>query len=133
MPAQVRIDQATFRRLVTDPNGKIGQAMRAIGAEGRQIMREEVGVDTGNLRDRIVHRTSSTGGTLVTVIGVQGVPYAVMHHQGTRPHIIRPRRAGGRLVFVIDGRRIFARQVNHPGTEPNPYLHRTLARLKGRH
>lgn len=37
---------------------------------------------------------------------------------GTRPHVILPRR-GTYLVFPgRDGRLVFARQVNHPGTRP---------------
>lgn len=34
---------------------------------------------------------------------------------GTRPHVIRPRRKKV-LRFVVDGRVVFARRVNHPGT-----------------
>lgn len=34
---------------------------------------------------------------------------------GTRPHVIRPRRAKV-LRFVVGGRVVYARKVNHPGT-----------------
>jgi len=49
--------------------------------------------------------------------------YAAFVSLGTRPHQIRPRNAkvlpfpGGQL-----GGMVFAAVVNHPGTQPNPYL-----------
>ena len=49
--------------------------------------------------------------------------YAKFVSLGTRPHQIRPRNAkvlpfpGGQL-----GGMVFAAVVNHPGTQPNPYL-----------
>lgn len=47
-----------------------------------------------------------------------------MVHGGTRPHIIRPRKAGGRLVFfwAKAGRTVVLKQVNHPGTQGIPFL-----------
>lgn len=51
--------------------------------------------------------------------------------RGTRPHMIYPRRAK-RLRFYWDkkGRIVYAKQVSHPGTAPNPFtirgLHRAL-------
>lgn len=36
--------------------------------------------------------------------------------EGTPPHIIKPRKAGGFLHFFIESGEIFTRQVFHPGT-----------------
>lgn len=44
---------------------------------------------------------------------------------GTRPHIIRPRRARA-LRFEVDGRVVFSAFVRHPGTRPNNFLARAL-------
>ena len=44
---------------------------------------------------------------------------------GTRPHIIRPRRAKA-LRFDVGGRVVFAAVVHRPGTKPNPFLQRAL-------
>lgn len=49
---------------------------------------------------------------------------------GTRPHEIRPVKAGA-LVFRIGARLIFAQKVNHPGTKPNRYDKRALAKTSG--
>jgi hypothetical protein len=51
--------------------------------------------------------------------------YALYQSQGTRPHIIQAKR-GKSLRFIVAGRTVFARRVNHPGTRPNPYLTRHL-------
>ena len=55
-----------------------------------------------------------------------GVGYAVFHHEGTKPHEIRPRRPGGVLKFRTRGIVVFATRVWHPGTTPAKYLTRWL-------
>lgn len=54
--------------------------------------------------------------------------YAKVHHEGSRPHVIVPRRRGGVLRFwwAKVGRIVYRKRVNHPGTRPNPYLTRWL-------
>jgi hypothetical protein len=49
--------------------------------------------------------------------------YAAFVSLGTRPHEIRPRN-GKALAFPGGqlGGMVFAAVVNHPGTQPNPYL-----------
>lgn len=53
------------------------------------------------------------------------VEYAPFVHDGTRPHIIRPRRAQA-LRFAVGGRIVYARRVRHPGTRARPFLDRAL-------
>jgi hypothetical protein len=53
------------------------------------------------------------------------VEYAQMVHDGTRPHVIRPRNAQV-LRFRVGGQVVFARVVNHPGTRAQPFLDRAL-------
>jgi hypothetical protein len=52
----------------------------------------------------------------------------LMHHQGTRPHIIVPRRAQT-LRFYSRGRIVYSKLVHHPGTKPNRYLTDNLRRV----
>ena len=53
--------------------------------------------------------------------------YALMVHNGTKPHIIRPKSPGRRLKFRgRTGTMVYARKVNHPGTAANPFLERAL-------
>jgi hypothetical protein len=71
-----------------------------------------------SLRKRIVPGGSS--GSPTVLVGTD-VPYAIFVHQGTRPHIIRPRTKKV-LVFYIGSQKIVARTVHHPGTKPNRFL-----------
>ena len=66
------------------------------------------------------------GGAGVNVASTNAKGYAQYVSSGTRPHVILPKR-GKALRFVIAGRTVFARRVNHPGTRANPYLTRHLA------
>jgi hypothetical protein len=79
----------------------------------------------GNLRDSIVKRMQSPKGTNGVPVGVVGShhPIALIHHEGTRPHVILPRRASA-LRWPGDGPDgfLFAKIVHHPGTRPNRYL-----------
>lgn len=59
-----------------------------------------------------------------------GAPYALMHHEGTKPHKIRPNRAKA-LRFQQRGVVIFRHSVMHPGTKPNPYLSAQLIHFRG--
>lgn len=49
-------------------------------------------------------------------------PHTLLVHNGSPRHFIRPRRAGGRLRFMVGGRLVFARVVDHPGYRGNPFL-----------
>lgn len=83
-------------------------------------------VDTGRLRAsiRLERRRTLLLRTQWTV--GSDVYYAPFVNDGTRPHIIRPRRASV-LRFQVGGQTVYARVVHHPGTKPNPFLDRALA------
>lgn len=53
--------------------------------------------------------------------GGAGLNYAKALEYGSRPHEILPVRAKF-LRFVVDGRVVFARKVNHPGNRPFRYM-----------
>ncbi|WP_235718302.1 hypothetical protein [Mycolicibacterium goodii] len=57
--------------------------------------------------------------------------YALYVHEGTRPHVIRPRRAQA-LRFQVGGRTVFARLVRHPGTRARPFLRNAAMRVAQR-
>jgi len=47
------------------------------------------------------------------------VPYARWHQHGTSPYVIEPKTAKT-LRFMVGGRGVFARRVNHPGLPKRP-------------
>lgn len=106
--------------LLKNPSGAVG---RDLGKRGRKVMiaaKAQVGVKTGALKAsiRITHGREVTG--QFVKIG-SPLSHALMHHEGTKPHIIVPVRAQY-LVFVSGRKLVYAKRVSHPGTKPNRYL-----------
>jgi hypothetical protein len=97
----------------------------------RTIIRakRDVGVKSGALRDSIysTHRGNSTGQYAEVIAPLS---YALAHHNGTRPHIIKPDKAP-QLVFMSKSRLIRTSIVKHPGTKANRFLFKNLDVLAG--
>jgi len=127
---RARLDRSDLTRAIR------GASRAELREAGRQVVnraRVLAPVDTGRLRASIkadpprllTFRPSVTIGS--------NVEYAEFVNDGTRPHIIRPRR-GRALRFVVGGRVVYARVVHHPGTRAQPFLDRALrdvARSRG--
>jgi hypothetical protein len=80
----------------------------------------QVGVKTGALRRSIsaYHLGNSTG----QYVGLRATrPYAYVHHQGSKKHVIEP-RGTNQLIFRGRSGVIATYHVNHPGTKPNRFL-----------
>lgn len=98
--------------------------------EGFRVSQEKAPVDTGELKQ---------SGEIVDTGDVITFRYTADHallvESGTEPHPIEPVDAE-KLVFEIDGETIVTDHVDHPGTEPQPYVQpgfREMARqLRGR-
>lgn len=101
--------------------GTVGQYMHKVANRVAQRARRQVGVDTGRLRASIKFKHIRRAGEAAVKIGAY-TPYARMHHEGTKPHIITPNKPGGQLVFARGSRIIRTNIVRHPGTKPNRYL-----------
>lgn len=86
------------------------------------------GPDAGRLRDSIRYLRRTGEGSVVLEFTAH-TPYASYVIDGTRPHIIRARAA--RYLHWVDagGGDRFAKQVNHPGAEPNRFPERTIGPL----
>lgn len=66
-------------------------------------------------------RTSVTGRITVRA------KYAHFVHDGTRPHVIRPKsKKALKFLWRGKGKVVVLRQVNHPGTRARPWLWRSL-------
>lgn len=59
----------------------------------------------------------------------EGEFYGQFVREGTRPHVIRPRKAKA-LRFEMAGETVYAMQVNHPGTTANQYHKRVMVQLR---
>lgn len=87
----------------------------------------------GTLRDKIVKRVVNGPNGVVVQVGADD-EVALIHHEGTFPHVIASRRRP-LLVFYWPrvGRVVALRSVNHPGTAPNRFLVDSLVVLQGRY
>lgn len=109
--------------------GPVGReiAARALTLEAKAI--SSAGLKTGALKGSISSFFTYHGTELEARVGANPtggtVGYALYHHEGTVPHIIRA-KPGSNLRYVSRGRVRFSPSVKHPGTKPNPYLTRWL-------
>lgn len=120
--ARVRLDRAELNRTIR------GASRSELETSARQVMNRAkvlAPVDTGRLRASIRVESRSFLGLRQRVTIGSDVEYAAMVHDGTRPHIIRPKNAKV-LRFRVGGRVVYARQVRHPGTRARPFLDRAL-------
>lgn len=121
------LNKLAYDQYTQDPDGDVGRFLRRKAVKLQGLARKQVGVRTGRLRKSINYRVVNSGGGLVAIVGSNN-RIALMHHNGTRPHIIRPRRAQT-LRFYSHGRIVYSKLVHHPGTKPNRYLTDNLSRV----
>ena len=110
--------------LVTDRREMMrGQARRFVN-----LAQQEAPKFTGEFANKISYRT--IGGGDVDGFNVYvPKPLGTWILEGTRPHIIRVRRAKFlRFYWPKVGRVVYFKQVNHPGTKANPFLSRAYRR-----
>lgn len=118
----MRVDfyEGVLDRYLNSPNGEVGRYLRMKGNQIMVLSKAMVGMRTGALRSSIHMRHSRDPRGQYVKIG-SSLPYAKMHHEGTRPHMIYPKKAQI-LKFTTKGKTVYAHSVRHPGTRANKYL-----------
>lgn len=121
--ARVRLDRGAIGRVIRQAS------MRELRVVAPQVVNRAkilAPVDTGRLRAAIGPPQYSRTLTFRAQATINvNVDYAKFVHDGTRPHIIRPRRAQA-LRFTVGSQVVYARVVRHPGTRARPFLDRAL-------
>lgn len=122
MAVRVRFepDRAGIASLFT-VRGDVGKFVMTTTRRVLARAKINVNVDTGRLRNSGAARLTVANGRRVTGEIEFTAKYAAMVHDGTRPHVIRPKRAKV-LAFTVGGRKVYATKVHHPGYRGNPYL-----------
>lgn len=115
--ATVRINAAGLAPLVRGVGGA-GQRFLERKAAQVAVLARANSVSNGSISQGIV--VGPVEGNKIKVISTN--IHTLLVHNGSRPHPIFPRRRGGFLRFVVDGRVVYARKVNHPGYKGNPFL-----------
>jgi hypothetical protein len=103
-----------------NPAGTVGLHMKKISRKIVFAAKAQAGVRTGLLKFSIHGTQERTATGQLVKIG-SNLPYALVHHEGSRPHMIRGRN-GGMVRFTQSSRVVYSRAVMHPGTRPNKYL-----------
>lgn len=133
MPVRVsfqvqNLDTAATRMLVGSDGilvQHVARALRAIANRAKIL----APVDYGVLRNSHYTEPPKVSGHKVLGYVGNSAYYASYVHDGTQPHVIRPRNARV-LAWGGDPPTVFARVVHHPGTAPRPWL-ANAARMEG--
>lgn len=124
MSPRLREPNYSIRWMAANQPAELEREMvRAFGLAVRDEARREAPVKTGTLRKSIV---LDKGRVLAKA------PHGLYVHEGTKPHVIRARRAPVLAFRGRDGQMVFRRSVNHPGNKPNPFLRRGMQRVHSR-
>ena len=78
-------------------------------------------VDKGRLKDSIKFRRDGDSSIIISM-----ADYGRNVEWGTPPHIIRPKYKKSLKFKDKSGGDVFAKSVNHPGTDPQPFIRRTI-------
>lgn len=128
----VRMDGQAVARMLNSKNGPAMRHTAEVAERVKDGARRQVGVSdpaqrstsrgqAQHLRDAIVKRFVSDSKGNAVHVG-SDLAHARVHHEGSKPHVIRPVSAQFLRFKASDGRVVFTKRVNHPGTRPNRYL-----------
>lgn len=121
------IRDAAWNEMTNSPTGLVGRDLSRRGRALSLLAKRQVGKKTYALHNSIHYRVVSSSTGLIATVGSSN-RVALMHHRGTRPHIILPKRSST-LRFKSRGRIVYAKVVHHPGTKPNKYLTDNLRKV----
>lgn len=117
------LDRSRVERMLRLPGGMVYRNMeRRVRRVEAEAIRRAPGSVGQHIRASIQR---GPGGEFRGVIR-SSHPASIYLVNGTRPHMIFPRRPGGVLRFTVGAQVVYARYVNHPGTRPDPYLRDAL-------
>lgn len=121
-------DNAAIRYVLRGQGGLVWNDIEKRTRRAHNLARIQVGKDTRELYRSISYRVNvgSRGGVTGTVVADNKI--ALLHHEGSVPHIIAARKAKS-LRFKSRGKIVYAKVVRHPGTRPNRYLTDSLRKV----
>jgi len=93
-----------------------------------RLAKRRAPVKRGTLRRSITHRVEAGGDR--GIVGTN-LDYAKPVHEGSKPHIIRPKAAKMLRFQTAGGAVVYTKMVRHPGTRPNPFLKNAMQDGRG--
>lgn len=126
--ARVTFYEPRMDFFLNSPSGEVGKYLQKKGLLVKAAAKRQVGVQTGALRSSIhMRHFRDIRSQYIKIIAP--LSYAYMHHEGTKPHLIRPKDSQV-LRFQTRGQIVMTHLVRHPGTRPNRYLSDNLRLIK---
>lgn len=125
MSVQVTIRPGALARLLRLRNGPVERRLQERTRWVAEIARQEAPGSMGDYVDWRVEPGPRGGLRGVVTCDHPAVRFSL---EGTRPHLIRPRRAQFLRFQVAGGRTVYTKLVRHPGTKANPWMQRALER-----
>lgn len=123
MPNRVVVpEQPGFDQVFRSRDGVVGHDLSNRATRVQIAGKAQAGVKSGRLRSDITKNWVRGTRDRMTIRVGSSVAHSYMHHEGTRPHVIRPKNARALRWVAQDGSIVFARSVQHPGTRPNRFL-----------
>ena len=127
--SHLNLYQEELRKYLNTPSGDLWRYLEIRGNKAVAGAKAMVGVRTGRLQRSIHKKHLGNVSGQYLWIG-SNIPYALAHHEGTKPHIITPNKKT-ELTFRTRSRvLVHTPVVRHPGTRPNPYLRAQLRHFR---
>ena len=123
--ATLILSQSEIRRTFTDPASAPRVLVARLADRTAERARAEAPARTGALRNSIQAEPTTLVGDTIRGGVRAAAEYGIFVHEGTKAHPIVARRAKA-LRFVMNGRVVYAKSVQHPGTKPNRFFLRAL-------
>lgn len=92
--------------------------MRTLGRLHRDAIKRKAPKKTGKFAAGIRFRTTQSGDSVGFTVSTPQPLGTFLRPPGTRPHVIRARRAKF-LRFEVGGKIVYTKSVNHPGYRPS--------------
>jgi hypothetical protein len=127
--ARVVFREPKLDAYLNQPGGEVGRFLHRQGYKVLSGARAQVGSRTGALRASLHMRHLRDPRGQYVRIG-SPLSYALLHHEGTSPHLIRPKPPNRVLRFASRGTIVMTSLVRHPGTRPNRYLTDSLRLIR---
>lgn len=127
--AKVRFYNAEFNYAFNDPTGNpVGRYLRRKAIFMTTGAKIQAGYKTGALKKSISsNQTRQFYGQKLVIKAT--APHALMHHEGTSPHIIIAGKDSKNFRFVAKGGNVvYTHVIKHKGTKPNRYLSDQLSK-----
>ncbi len=117
--ATLHVDRATANRVATDEAlYQVANWVRLTQNRATILCPVRFGNLRGQHKVRVARMPPGARGEVYN-----DADYAAVVHDGSGPYTIRPRKKKA-LRFVVGGRTVFAKSVQHPGTRGRPWLAR---------